>query len=67
MWTGQTCHAKLIFGVTCVIHSGLDMHLKQSQAKQQEDAIVEQFFCDPLNQPDEQINLAERLFVQDNE
>ena len=26
-WTGQTCHAKLIFGATCVIHSGLDMHL----------------------------------------
>ena len=52
-----------------MIHSGLDMHLKQSQAKQQEDAIVEQFFCDPLNQPDEQKNLAERLFVfvQDNE
>ena len=52
-----------------MIHSGLDMHLKQSQAKQQEDAIVEQFFCDPLNQPDEQKNLAKRLFVfvQDNE
>ena len=39
---------------------------KQTQVVESDDLIVEQFFCDSENQPEDQINLAERLFAKED-
>ena len=40
---------------------------KQTQSEKNDDLIVEHFFCDSQHQPEDQFNLAERLFVQEDD